>query len=162
MVPRTDILTDVKQENAFHCNSFCGIKNWSDLKSGVRESKLTCLDRLMISFTFDYRCIHLFVWMSKHNMLNISKLYNMLKFKQKGKTFFFLSETVLNTHRWRTILCFCVCQVQIVCFETLCGILFMNFDLVFEEKLWMYYCCVAISYHIRCYWQDRYADGQIY
>lgn len=89
MVPQTDILTDVKQENAFHCNSFCGIKNWSDLKSGIWESKLTCLDRLMISFTFDYRCIHLFVWMSKHNMLNISKLYNMLKFKQKGNFFFF-------------------------------------------------------------------------
>lgn len=53
----------------------------------------------MISFNFDYRCIHLFVWMSKQILLSISKLPNMLKFKNKGKTFNFLSETVLNTHK---------------------------------------------------------------
>ena len=52
MIPRTDILTDVRQKNAYPCNFFGGIKNWCEPKPSIQESKLTCLDRLMSSFAF--------------------------------------------------------------------------------------------------------------
>lgn len=75
-------------------------------------------------------------------MLYISKLRNMLKFKNKGKSVvFFVLFCFLfrNSPRYSQLQYYAfVCQVQIICLETLCEILLINFDPVYEEKLCIY------------------------
>lgn len=40
--------------------------------SGIQENKSSYLHRVLITFTFYYRCIHFFFWMCRHNVLDIS------------------------------------------------------------------------------------------
>lgn len=46
-----------------------GLRTKVNRNSGIQENKSTCLDRLLITFTFDYRCIHFFVWTIYPNII---------------------------------------------------------------------------------------------
>lgn len=100
-----------------------GLRSKANRNSGIQENMSSCLDSLLIIFTFDYGCIHFFFWMSKHKMLGISKLPSILNFSDKEKIIFFV----------HNIMVFCLSSPN--CLEILCGILLMNFDPVYKKKL---------------------------
>lgn len=91
--------------------------------SDIQENKSSYLHRVLITFTFYYRCIHFFFWMCKHNVLDISKVHSILNFRDKKKILFL-------DHN---IMIFCLSSPN--CSEILCGILLMNFDLIYKKKL---------------------------
>lgn len=54
--------------------------------SSTQRNKSSWMDRLLITFTFHYRCIHFFGCVN--NMLDIYKLHSILNFRDKIKLFF--------------------------------------------------------------------------